>query len=79
MEASTSLTASVIRTWGAASTQNAASTGLADTTNSHWGSLDGIIITGASPSGNLQITLASETAGTVVTMKAGSFLMYREI
>jgi len=79
MEASSSLTASAIRTFGAQTTQNAASTGLATTTHSHWGSLDGIIITGASVSGNFQITLASETAGTNVTMKAGSILMYREI
>ena len=78
-EASNSLTASAIRTWGAISTQNAASTGLATTTNSHWGSIDGVIIAGDGVSGNLQITLASETAGTNVTMKAGSILMYREL
>lgn len=78
-EASNSLTTSAIRMWGAVATGNAASTGLADTTNSHWGSLDGIIITGVSPSGNLQVTLAAETAGTNVTMKAGSILMYREL
>ena len=79
MEASTSLTASVIRTWGARSTQNAASTGLASTTDSHWGSLDGIMITSGTTSGAFQITLASETAGTNVTIRAGSVLMYREI
>lgn len=79
MEASNSLTASAIRTWGSRSTQNAASTGLATTTNSHWSSLDGIIITASNVSGNLQITLASETAGTNVTIKAGSILMYREL
>lgn len=79
MEASTSLTASVIRTWGARTTQNAKSTGLATTTDSHWGSLDGIMITSGTTSGNFQITIASETAGTNVTMKAGSILMYREL
>ena len=79
MEASNSLTAAAIRTWGAISTQNAASTGLATTTNSHWGSFDGIMITGAGVGGDLQVTLASETAGTEVTMKAGSVLMYREL
>ena len=79
MEASNSLTASALRTWGAISTQNAASTGLADTTNSHYGGMEAYIITGASTSGNFQITLASETAGTNVTMRAGSFFMYREI
>lgn len=30
-------------------------------------------------SGNFQITLASETAGTNVTLRAGSFFMYGEI
>jgi hypothetical protein len=33
--------------------------------------------TGASPSGTLRVQFASETAGTVVTVKAGSFLKYR--
>lgn len=31
------------------------------------------------PSGNIQVTLASETAGTNVTMKAGSWIRYRTI
>ncbi len=79
MEAANSLTSSAVRTWGAQTTQNATSTGLATTTHSHWGSLDGIMITSPTVSGNFQITLASETAGTNVTMKAGSVLMYREI
>lgn len=79
MEASNSLTASAIQLFGARTTKNAASTGLATTTDSHWGSLDGIMITSGTTSGNLQITLASETAGTNVTMKAGSILMYREL
>jgi hypothetical protein len=35
--------------------------------------------TGASVSGNFRIQLASETAGTTVTMKADSFIRYREI
>lgn len=79
MEAANSLTVSALRTWGARSTQNAASTGLATTADSHWGSLDGIMITSGTTSGNFQIILASETAGTNVTMKAGSILMYREL
>ncbi len=79
MEASTALTTAVIRSWGAKTTQNAASTGLATTADSHFGGVEAYIIMGASPSGNFQITLASETAGTNVTMKAGSYFMYREI
>jgi hypothetical protein len=79
VEAANSLTTAAIRTWGARSTQNAASTGLATTADSHWGSLDGVMITSGTTSGNFQITLATETAGTNVIMKAGSILMYREL
>ena len=79
VEASTSLTAAVIRSWGVKTTQNAACTALATTTDSHYGGLEALIVTSGTTSGNFQITLASETAGTNVTMRAGSFLMYREI
>ena len=78
-EASNSLTASAIRTWGAMTTQKAASTGLATTTDSHYGGLEALMVTSGTTSGNFQITLASETAATNVTMVAGSFIMYREI
>lgn len=53
--------------------------GVPTTTGSWPANLWGTLITGASPSGALQVTLASETAGTVVTMKAGSWIRYREI
>jgi hypothetical protein len=79
VEAANSLTASALQLFGARTTKNAASTGLATTADSHWGSLDGIMITSGTTSGTFQITLASETAGTNVTMKAGSVLMYREL
>ena len=79
IEAANSLTGSAIRTFGAQTTQAAASTGLATTTHSHYGGLEALLVVGASPSGNFQITLASETAGTNVVLKAGSFFMYREI
>ncbi len=50
------------------------------TTNGSWpSSLWATLVTGASPSGNFQVTLASETAGTNVTMKAGSWIRYRAI
>jgi hypothetical protein len=79
MEAANSLTASGLQLFGARTTKNAASTRLATTADSHWGSLDGIMITLGTVSGNFQITLATETAGTNVIMKAGSILMYREL
>jgi hypothetical protein len=57
----------------------AASTGIANNTQSYPGRIDGYLIAGASPSGNLQVTIQSETGGTTVTVKAGSFLAYREV
>lgn len=79
VDAPNSVTTAAMRIWGAKTTQNAASTGLADTTNSHYARLEGLIVAGATPSGNFQITLASETAGTNVTLRAGSYIMYREL
>ena len=60
-------------------TDTAASTGVPNTTQSWPGFISGEVQMGGSPSGAVQVTLASETAGTNVTMKAGSFLRYREI
>jgi hypothetical protein len=37
----------------------------------------GIVVAGATPSGTIKLQLASETAGTTVTIKTGSFLKYR--
>lgn len=53
--------------------------GLPTTTGSWLGQFEGTLVAGASPSGNLQIRLASETAGTNVTAKAGSWIAWREI
>jgi hypothetical protein len=51
--------------------------GLPNTTQSWPAFLYGACLAGASPSGTLRVQLASETAGTSVTMKAGSYLRYR--
>lgn len=49
-------------------------------TNQSWPcSVWGIAIATASPSGQVRLQLASETAGTNVTVKAGSYLKYRTI
>lgn len=61
----------------AAGTANAASTGLPVVNRSYAGQMQAILLMGGSPSGNFQITLASETAAVNVTMKAGSFIRYR--
>ena len=52
--------------------------GLPLTTSSYPAIVEGALIAGASPSGNLRLQIASETAGTNVTVKAGSFIRYRE-
>jgi hypothetical protein len=72
-------TALAFRAQGTISTQNAASTGLPTTTDSYLSEMTALLVVGASPSGAIQITLAAETAGTSVTMKSGSKLMYREL
>jgi hypothetical protein len=77
MQAPNSATANAFRNWGPLTTQNAASTGVPDTTNSHLAIGGALLIMGGSPSGAFGITLASETGGTTVTMKAGSLLRYR--
>jgi hypothetical protein len=53
--------------------------GLPTTTGSWPAQMQVQMIVGASPSGVWQLNLASETAGTNVTMKAGSFLRYRQV
>lgn len=53
--------------------------GLPNTTQSWPGYVGGEINMGASPSGTVKLQLASETAGTNVICKAGSWLRYREI
>jgi hypothetical protein len=41
--------------------------------------INGLIISGATPSGSLEIGLATETATIPATFKAGSFFRYREV
>ena len=53
--------------------------GIPNNTQSYPAFLEGMIVAGASPSGTVKVQLASETAGTTVTMKAGSFIKYREV
>lgn len=50
------------------------------TTTGSWPALiEGWATAGASPAGTIRVQLASETAGTAVTIKAGSFLKYRTV
>ncbi len=51
--------------------------GVPTTTLSYPATVRGIVVAGATPSGTIKLQLASETAGTTVTIKTGSFLKYR--
>lgn len=51
--------------------------GIPNTTQSWPAFVYGACLAGATPSGNLRVQLASETAGTAVTVKSGSFIRYR--
>lgn len=53
--------------------------GLPNTTQSWPGNLQASFTAGASPTGTFKIQFASETAGTTVTLKAGSWIRYRTI
>jgi hypothetical protein len=53
--------------------------GVPTTTGSWPAFVWGVVVAGASPSGTVKVQLASETAGTTVTIKAGSYLRYRSI
>lgn len=77
MMAPNSATAFAFRSWGPQNTQNAASTGLPDNTGSHY-AYGRAFIYGA-VSGTFGVTLAAETAGTNVTLKAGSILRYQRV
>ena len=53
--------------------------GLPNTTQSWPSKITGTVLAGATPSGTVKVQMASETAGTNVTVKAGSFIRYRTI
>lgn len=76
---SNSTTAFASRFWGGTTTANAASTGVSSTAFPYYGSVEGVFETNGSIAGDLIVTLASEVGASNVTLKAGSFLAYREI
>lgn len=75
----TSATARVLVNGNVNAALLAAVGGLPNTTQSYPAAIYGNITMGASPSGTVKVQLASETAATNVTIKAGSYLKYREI
>lgn len=79
IEAAASNTTQILNEGNANTTNLALVTGEANTTGSWPALIAGMLITGASPSGAFQVQLASETAGTTVTIRAGSWIRYRTI
>lgn len=53
--------------------------GLPNNTQSWPVLIEGMLVAGPSPSGTLRVMLQSETAGVLVTVRAGSFLSWREV
>ena len=63
--------------WGTANISGSASASPSATP--HYICAHGMLIAGPTPSGSLQITLATETGGSAVTLLAGSIFRYREV
>lgn len=72
-------TAFASRFWGAPTTSNASATGVAIANEGLHARFEGQLITGASPSGSLAITIASEVAGSEARIMANSWLRWRTI
>ena len=79
IDTSSSATARLLTNGNISAALLAAVGGLPNTTASFPAWIGGNITMGASPSGTVKVQLASETAATNVTIKAGSYLKYREI
>lgn len=66
--------------WGVDGTEDvAASTGIPAINQSYLSLFTALLVMGSSPTGNFQMRLRSETAGTEVRMMANSCFMYREL
>lgn len=79
VKSGTSATARVIAYGNPSASVLCANTGVGDTTNSWLSNFFATLIMGASPSGTFKMQLAAETAGTNVTLKAGTWMRYRTI
>lgn len=79
MLAPNNATGFVSRFWGVPNTANAAATAIAVANEGLHGRFEGQFITGASTSGNLAITIASEIAGSEARIMANSWIRYRTI
>lgn len=79
VEVATSATASARRFFGANSASSAASGSVPSITESWFGCAWGTVITGATVASPMIVTLSSEIASSVVTMKAGSWVRWKVI
>jgi hypothetical protein len=79
IQQTSSATANVFANGNITATVLAPVGGVPTTTGSWPALIEGQAMSGGTPSGNIRVQLASETAGTTVTMKAGSFLKYRTV
>lgn len=52
--------------------------GFPNTTSSWFGRVEALLIAGPTPAGDFKITLATETAGRIATLRAGSYIRWRE-
>lgn len=77
--ASASATTAVLAYGNDAAERTNLNTGVVNTTSSWPVLIKALIVVGASPSGNIQFRLTTETAGTIVYVRAGSYFKYREI
>lgn len=79
VSSSSSATAITYRNFTGVGSQQAQATAAPIANTDFFADAYGTIVFGASPSGSLEVTLDSEIAASVVTMKAGSWLRYRKI
>jgi hypothetical protein len=76
--ADTATSAVLAQNTGAASFQ-AATAGLPNITTSWFGRVEALLVAGVAPAGAFKITLQTETAGRIATLRAGSYIRWREI
>jgi hypothetical protein len=70
----TSTTGGLTVTWLGTAAAILGTTTMANATQSHYGEVEALLIMGGSPTGDFQVTLATETAGSSVSVEVGSFI-----
>ena len=77
--ASTTATTEVVALNTGSTTFKTAGANFVNTTTSWFGRVTSLLVTGASPSGDFKVQLASSASGKIATLKAGSYIRYRDI